>query len=82
MQDTINALYEELIYLDEIAGELDPESNARIDQRRAEILQEIKDLRSLGTAYHDEPARNHNEAYFPDPDSEYENRYELDTDYL
>lgn len=40
----INALYEELIYLDEIAGELDPESNARIDIRRKELKQQIIDL--------------------------------------
>jgi ABC-type phosphate transport system ATPase subunit len=37
----INSLYEELIYLDEIAGELDPESNARIDARRKELKQQI-----------------------------------------
>lgn len=44
--DKLNNLYEELIHLDEIAGELDDESNARIDRRRAEIKAEIKKLES------------------------------------
>ena len=51
MQDTLNNLYEELIYLDEIAGELDPESNAKIDQRRAELKREIKEVESLGSRW-------------------------------
>jgi ABC-type phosphate transport system ATPase subunit len=37
----IESLYEELIYLDEIAGELDPESNRKIDARREQIKQEL-----------------------------------------
>lgn len=90
MQDEIDALYEELIYLDEIAGELDPESNARIDARRAEIKQEIRDLQSLGTVtgcdpaeYHDELERDHDEPYEPETDDNwYDEQYELDTDYL
>jgi len=37
----IDSLYEELIYLNEIAGELDDESNAKIDARRDEIKKEL-----------------------------------------
>lgn len=55
MQDTIDNLYEELVYLDEIAGELDPETNAKVDARRAEIKLEIMELRSLGTRWHASP---------------------------
>ena len=40
----IENLYEELISLDEIAGEMDPESNAKIDARRAQIKQELIEL--------------------------------------
>lgn len=56
MQDTIDSLMEELFYLDEIAGELSPEDNARIEARRTEIKQEIKELCSLGTMWHASPA--------------------------
>jgi hypothetical protein len=38
---TLNDLMEELIYLDEIAGELDPETNARIDAERVALKQRI-----------------------------------------
>jgi len=72
MQDEINNLYEELIYLDEIAGELDPESNAKIDARRAEIKQEIQELQSLGTVHVDTvltPQTN---------DNWYDEQYEFD----
>jgi len=41
---TTDFLYEELIHLDEIAGELDEESNAKIDARRKEILAEIREI--------------------------------------
>ena len=51
----IDSLYEELIYLDEIAGELDDESNAKIDARREEIKREIFELESLGTRFHAKP---------------------------
>lgn len=44
MREKLDSLYEELIHLDEIAGELDEES--RIDARRAELKQEIKKLES------------------------------------
>ena len=40
----LHSLYEELIHLDEIAGELDPETNARIDRRRVALKQQILDL--------------------------------------
>ena len=72
MQEEINNLYEELIYLDEIAGELDPESNAKIDARRAEIKQEIKELQSLGTVHVDTvlPAQTN--------DNWYDEQYEFD----
>lgn len=40
----IHSLYEELIHLDEIAGELDPESNAKIDARRAELKKQIEQI--------------------------------------
>lgn len=43
----VEDLYEELIYLSEIAGELDPESNRRIDVRRNQIKQELRDLGEL-----------------------------------
>lgn len=46
MNAKLDSLYEQLINLDEIAGELDDESNAKIDARRAEIKQEIKRLES------------------------------------
>lgn len=40
----ISSLYEELIYLDEVAGELDPESNAKIDAQRQLLVAKIKEL--------------------------------------
>ena len=40
-QDIINSLYEQIIYLDEIAGQLDPESNARTDAQRVALKQRI-----------------------------------------
>jgi ABC-type phosphate transport system ATPase subunit len=47
MSEELIGLYEDLIYLDEIAGELDPETNARIDQQRAELKAKIIELRSM-----------------------------------
>lgn len=44
VSDQIHALYEELIFLDEIAGELDPDSNSRIDRRRKELVAQIQQL--------------------------------------
>lgn len=46
MNSKLDRLYEELIHLDEIAGELDDESNAKIDARRAELKKEMKKLES------------------------------------
>lgn len=51
MEDTLNNLYEELIYLDEIAGELDPESNAKTDARRQTLIREIKELESISSRW-------------------------------
>jgi len=41
---TVNDLMEELILLDEIAGELDAKSNAINDRRRAELVRQIKQI--------------------------------------
>jgi cell division protein FtsB len=46
MGERLNALYEELIQLDEIAGQLDRASNAKTDQRRTELIAEIRKLES------------------------------------
>lgn len=46
MDPKIVSLMEELIMLDEIAGELDPESNARIDEQRKELKRKIIELES------------------------------------
>lgn len=51
MTDTLDALYEELVYLDEIAGELDPESNAKTDSRRAALKAEIAEVESLSSRW-------------------------------
>ena len=40
-QERINNLYEQIIHLDEIAGELDPDTNARIDAERVALKQRI-----------------------------------------
>jgi len=50
MNDTIDNLYEELVYLCEVRGELDPESNAQIEARIAAINAEIKELRARAHA--------------------------------
>lgn len=46
MEDTtlLDCLYNELVYLDEIAGELDEESNARIDEQRRKLAEQIREL--------------------------------------
>jgi hypothetical protein len=51
MQDTLDNLYEELIYLDEVAGELDEEGNRRTNERRKELIKEINITRSLGSRW-------------------------------
>jgi hypothetical protein len=43
-QEALNNYHEELIYLDELAGELDLESNIRINARRQELVLLIKQL--------------------------------------
>ena len=40
----LDCLYNELIHLDEIAGELDEESNARIDEQRRKLAAQIREL--------------------------------------
>lgn len=40
----IESLYEELIHLDEIAGELDDESNRKIDEQRSKIKLQLEEL--------------------------------------
>jgi ABC-type glutathione transport system ATPase component len=40
-QERINDLYERIIYLDEIAGQLDPETNTRVDAERVALKQRI-----------------------------------------
>lgn len=42
VQDYINSLYEEMILLCEIRGELDDEANARTEKRLAEIKIELR----------------------------------------
>lgn len=44
MADLIDNLMEELIYLDEVAGELDPDTNARIERERVALKQQIIEL--------------------------------------
>jgi hypothetical protein len=48
----------------------------------AEFEREYEQWLAEERAYHDAMERDHDEEYIPDPDSEYENQYELDTDYL
>jgi hypothetical protein len=43
-QTLLDVLYNELIHLDEIAGELDEESNARIDEQRQKLAAQIREL--------------------------------------
>jgi hypothetical protein len=43
-QTLLDVLYNELIHLDEIAGELDEESNARIDAQRQKLAEQIQEL--------------------------------------
>jgi len=51
MEDTIDNLYEELVYLCEVRGELDPESNAKIETRIAEINSELKELKKISSRW-------------------------------
>lgn len=40
----LHSLYEQLIHLDEIAGQLDPETNARIERQRVALKQQIREI--------------------------------------
>ena len=44
IQDQINNVYEQMIYLCEYRGELDPESNARIEQQIRDLQDELQVL--------------------------------------
>lgn len=44
--DIISCLYEDLIMLDEQTGEFDEFTNARIDEQRRKLMQQIKELES------------------------------------
>jgi hypothetical protein len=43
-QSLLDALYNELVHLDEIAGELDEETNAKIDEQRQKLWKHIQEL--------------------------------------
>jgi len=43
-RDQINNLYNDLVYLCEIRGELDPESNAKTEEKINQIVAEIQVL--------------------------------------
>jgi hypothetical protein len=44
IQDQINNVYEQMIYLCEYRGELDPESNAKIEAQLSELQDELQVL--------------------------------------
>ena len=44
IQDQINNVYEQMIYLCEYRGELDPESNAKIEAKLSELQDELQVL--------------------------------------
>ncbi len=44
--DIIDCLYEDLIMLDEQAGEFDEITNARIDEQRRKLMQQIRELKA------------------------------------
>ena len=44
IQDQINDVYEQMIYLCEVRGELDPESNARTEQKIRDLQDELQVL--------------------------------------
>lgn len=46
-QTLIDSLYEELIYLDETAGEYDEMTNHVIDYQREKILKQIQELEAV-----------------------------------
>jgi ABC-type phosphate transport system ATPase subunit len=44
IQNQIHNVYEQMIYLCEVRGELDPESNARIEQQIRDLQDELQVL--------------------------------------
>ncbi len=44
MNEQLDSLYEELVHLDEMAGQLDPETNANIEARRVAVKQQILEI--------------------------------------
>jgi len=44
IQNQINNIHEQMIYLCEVRGELDPESNARIEQEIRDLQDELQVL--------------------------------------
>lgn len=44
VQEHIDNIYEEMVYLCEVRGELDPESNAKIEKRIAELQANLRSL--------------------------------------
>ena len=44
IQDQINDVYEQMIYLCEIRGELSPEDNAKIEEKISELSAELQVL--------------------------------------
>lgn len=44
LSDQINNVYEQMIYLCEVRGELDPESNARTETKLKELQDELQVL--------------------------------------
>lgn len=44
---TESDVYEELVYLCEIRGELDPESNAKTEAKIAELNKQLKEMQCL-----------------------------------
>lgn len=44
LSDQINNVYEQMIYLCEVRGELDPESNARTEAKLKELQDELQVL--------------------------------------
>lgn len=47
----LNELYEELVLLCEVRGELDADSNAKTEARIQELNKEIKELETLGSRW-------------------------------
>ncbi len=46
-QTLLDVLYNELVHLDEIAGELDEETNAAIDKQRWKLYKQIQELEAV-----------------------------------